>query len=167
MKKLAIVLGLFTCLQMLRASESVNIPLYSVTWNNVYTESIVTLSSGRNMRKDDPGSSTVDPLDPNLGRAELINNTLLVQESFEGSVQIVVSNVFTDRIVLYDLFDGSITFTITDDATYMIYMRPTDGPDIYGYFIYPSGMAQKELKNGTVLIRRGAEIFSPSGMKIQ
>ena len=167
MKKLAIVIGLCTCLQMMRASEPVNIPLYSVTWSNDYTESIVTLSSGHNMRKDDPGSSTVDPLDPNLGRAELINNTLLVQESFEGGVQIVVSNVFTERIVLYDIFDQSISLTITDDATYMIYMRPPGGPDIYGYFIYPTGMAQKELKDGTILIRRGAEIFSPSGMKIQ
>lgn len=154
MKRIVSIIGVCVC-ALVYADSTVTIPM---TYKNV--ESLTESA-------DDPGSSTVDPVDPNQAKAELTGNTLKVYEGLEGNAQISVKNMTHPQVILQTSFDESVTLTLTDTAQYSIQLYHPSIGTVYGTFRYPIDDARKVMQNGRVLIRFGKHFYSPSGVKIQ
>ena len=154
MKRILSIIGVCVC-ALVYADSTVTIPM---TYKNV--ESLIESADG-------PGSSTVDPVDPNQAKAELTGNTLKVYEGLEGNAQISVNNITHPQVILQTSFDESVTLTLTDTAQYSIQLYHPSIGFIYGTFQYPIDKVRKVMQNGRVLIRFGKHFYSPSGMKIQ
>ena len=154
MKRILSIIGVCVC-ALVYADSTVTIPM---TYKNVetFTESA-----------DDPGSSTVDPVDPNQAKAELTGNTLKVYEGLEGNAQISVNNITHPQVVLQTSFDESVTLTLTDTARYSIQLYHPSIGFVYGTFQYPIDKVRKVMQNGRLFIRFGKHFYSPSGVKIQ
>ena len=161
---IAIVIGLCTCLHSVRASEPVNIPLYSGIWWN---DSMSELSNSPTQTQDDPGSSTVDPLDPNLGTAELTDNTLVVHEYMEGNVQIAIYNYTTKQDLLATRFDEVIEITLIEKGMYIILMYHPEIGYVKGSFWFPYNSPTKVFNQGNLFILYHDNVYSPSGIIIQ
>ena len=146
-----------------RAEQPVTIPLY---FGGINTESY-TANPVTNLAADGPGSSTVDPVDPNQAKAELTGNTLIVQEHVNGNVEIMISNYDNGETILYTRFDDSLTIQLTDTANYLLRMRFEDGRVAYGLFSYPPFINGKEVKNGQLYIRHGYSIYALPGTKVK
>lgn len=154
MKRILSIIGVCVC-ALVYADSTVTIPM---TYKNV--ESLTESADG-------PGSSTVDPVDPNQAKAELTGNTLKVYEGMEGNAQISVNNITHPQVVLQTGFDESVTLTLTDTARYSIQLYHPSIGFVYGTFQYPIDKVRKVMQNGRVLIRFGKHFYSPSGVKIQ
>ena len=154
MKRILSIIGVCVC-ALVYADSTVTIPM---TYKNV--ESLTESA-------DDPGSSTVDPVDPNQAKAELTGNTLKVYEGLEGNAQISVNNITHPQVILQTSFDESVTLTLTDTAQYSIQLYHPSIGFVYGTFQYPIDKVRKVMQNGRVLIRFGKHFYSPSGVKIQ
>ena len=154
MKRILSIIGVCVC-ALVYADSTVTIPM---TYKNV--ESLTESA-------DDPGSSTVDPVDPNQAKAELTGNTLKVYEGLEGNAQISVNNITHPQVVLQTSFDESVTLTLTDTARYSIQLYHPSIGFVYGTFQYPIDKVRKVMQNGRLFIRFGKHFYSPSGVKIQ
>lgn len=154
MKRILSIIGVCVC-ALVYADSTVTIPM---TYKNV--ESLIESADG-------PGSSTVDPVDPNQAKAELTGNTLKVYEGLEGNAQISVNNITHPQVILQTSFDESVTLTLTDTAQYSIQLYHPSIGFVYGTFQYPIDKVRKVMQNGRVLIRFGKHFYSPSGVKIQ
>lgn len=154
MKRILSIIGVCVC-ALVYADSTVTIPM---TYKNV--ESLTESA-------DDPGSSTVDPVDPNQARVELTGNTLNIYEGLEGNVQISVNNMTHPQVILQTSFDESVTLTLTDTARYSIHqIHPSIGT-VYGTFRYPIDDARKVMMNGQMYIFLNHHFYSPGGVKIQ
>ena len=146
------------CVVCAHAESTVSIPLMlgetglSNTW----------LDSG-----DDPGSSTVDPVDPNQAKAELTGNTLKVFEGLEGDVRIYVGNLRMGQVVLQTSFDECVTLTLTDTAQYKIQLYHPSIGLVYGKFRYPVDNTFKIMQNGRLFILFNNQSYTTSGVKIR
>ena len=149
-----------------RAEMPVDIPLYFGGYKTLdgSTYSVVTATT---LTEDSPGSSTVDPVDPNQAKAELTGSTLVVEENVEGNVDITIRNYDFGKTILYTRFDQSLTIQLSDTATYLITMRFEDMRTAYGKFNYPASLSRKEVKNGQLYIRRGSSIYALPGTKVK
>ncbi len=154
MKRILSIIGVCVC-ALVYADSTVTIPM---TYKNV--ESLTESA-------DDPGSSTVDPVDPNQAKAELTGNTLKVYEGLEGNAQISVNNITHPQVILQTSFDESVTLTLTDTAQYSIQLYHPSIGFVYGTFQYPIDKVRKVMQNGRLFIRFGKHFYSPSGVKIQ
>ena len=154
MKRILSIIGVCVC-ALVYADSTVTIPM---TYKNV--ESLTESA-------DDPGSSTVDPVDPNQAKAELTGNTLKVYEGLEGNAQISVNNITHPQVILQTSFDESVTLTLTDTARYSIQLYHPSIGFVYGTFQYPIDKVRKVMQNGRLFIRFGKHFYSPSGVKIQ
>ena len=154
MKRILSIIGVCVC-ALVYADSTVTIPM---TYKNV--ESLTESA-------DDPGSSTVDPVDPNQAKAEITGNTLKVYEGLEGNAQISVNNITHPQVVLQTSFDESVTLTLTDTAEYNIQLYHPSIGFVYGTFQYPIDKVRKVMQNGRLFIRFGKYFYSPSGVKIQ
>ena len=141
------------------AGSTVTIPLHHES--NISASYTVTES------EDDPGSSTVDPVDPNQAKAELTGNTLKVYEGLEGNAQISVNNITHPQVILQTSFDESVTLTLTDTARYSIHLIHPRIGTVYGTFRYPIDDARKVMMNGQMYIFLDHHFYSPGGVKIQ
>ena len=159
MKYILSTIGLCMCAMMAYGGSTVTIPL---THGNSISNSSTHFDS-----TDDPGSSTVDPVDPNQAKAELTNNTLKVYEGLEGSVLISVCNMTNPQVVLNTLFDQTVILTLTDTAQYSIQLYHPSIGNVYGTFRYPMENARKVMQGGKVFISSGNQYYTPNGMKIQ
>lgn len=159
MKRFLSIIGVCLCALIAYAGSTVNIPL---THGNVTSESATITDSA-----DDPGSSTVDPVDPNQAKAELTGNTLKVYEGLEGDAQISVYNMTNPQVVLQTSFDESVTLTLTDTARYSIQLCHPSIGIVYGTFRYPVDDARKIMLNGKMYILLDHHSYTPSGVKIQ
>ena len=153
MKRILSIIGVCVC-ALVYAGSTVTIPM---TYKNV--ESLESA--------DGPGSSTVDPVDPNQAKAELTGNTLKVYEGLEGNAQISVNNITHPLVILQTSFDESVTLTLTDTARYSIQLYHPSIGFVYGTFQYPIDKVRKVMQNGRLFIRFGKHFYSPSGVKIQ
>lgn len=159
MKRFLSAIGICLCALIAYAGSTVNIPLtHGLNLSNSYN---VTESA------DDPGSSTVDPVDPNQAKAELTGNTLKVYEGLEGNAQISVNNITHPQVILQTSFDESVTLTLTDTARYSIQLYHPSIGFVYGTFRYPVDDARKVMMNGQMYILLDYHFYSPSGVKIQ
>lgn len=119
---------------------------------------------------DGSGSSTVNPVDPNLARAELVQNTLVVQEKYEGDVELTVRS--ENEVVFSGLFDRTIHITLSDSTWYTLVLHKSDTL-ISGQFKYPVSRtdpvsrAKKLMQQGQLLIRKDNNIYTITGNKLR
>ncbi len=119
---------------------------------------------------DGSGSSTVNPVDPNLARAELVQNTLVVQEKYEGDVELTVRS--ENEVVFSGLFDRTIHITLSDSTWYTLVLHKSDTL-ISGQFRYPflqtnpTFRAKKLMQQGQLLIRKDNNIYTITGNKLR
>lgn len=159
MKRFLSAIGICLCALIAYAGSTVNIPLmYGYNISNSFTG----IESA-----DGPGSSTVDPVDPNQAKAELTGNTLKVYEGLEGNAQISVNNITHPQVILQTSFDESVTLTLTDTAQYSIQLYHPSIGFVYGTFQYPIDKARKVMMNGQMYILLDHHFYSPGGVKIQ
>lgn len=159
MKRIFSIIGVCAFVILTFAASTVTIPLthgYIISCSCTQTESA-----------DDPGSSTVDPIDPNQAKAELTGNTLKVYEGLEGEALISVYNMTNPQLVLHTWFDHSVTLTLTDTAQYNIQLSHPGLGTVYGTFRYPINNTRKVMQGGRLFILFGNHFYSPSGVKIQ
>jgi len=149
-----------------RAEMPVDIPLYFGGYKTLdgSTYSVVTATT---QTEDSPGSSTVDPVDPNQAKVELTGSTLVVDEYVEGNVEVMIKNFELGETILYTCFDQSLAIQLNDTATYLIILRFSDARMAYGMFSYPASLGRKEMKNGQLYIRRGNSIYALPGTKVK
>ena len=157
MKRFLSIIGICACALFVHANSTVTIPLYFG-----YNLPCSAIDSA-----DDPGSSTVDPVDPNQARVELTGNTLKVYEGLEGNANISVFNMTRTQVVLQTSFEESVQLTLTDTAQYSIKLFHPDLGTVYGTFRYPVDNARKVMQGGRMFILFGNHFYSPSGVKIQ
>ena len=134
--------------------------------------------------QDDPGSSTVDPVDPNQVVVTLQGDALTVKD-FSGEV-ITMELSLTDlkaqmpalnRIANTQTFQNEVTVTLTEEGLYtLVLTNPSWEYTIYGTFNYPQRKdaidqnvvpkpaAEKILRNGQLLIRKGDKIYTILGI---
>lgn len=154
MKRILSIIGVCAC-ALVYADSTVTIPM---TYKNV--ESLTESA-------DDPGSSTVDPVDPNQARVELTGNTLNIYEGLEGNAHISLYNMTSPHVVLQTFFDESVTVTLTDTAQYSILLSNPNLGVVYGTFRYPVDQTRKVIQEGRLYILLGNHSYSLSGVKIQ
>lgn len=157
MKRFLSIIGICACALFVHADSTVTIPLYFV-----YNISCSAIESA-----DDPGSSTVDPVDPNQARVELTGNTLKVYEGLEGNARLWVYNMTHTQVVLQTGFDVSVQVTLTDTAQYSIQLFQPDLGTLYGTFRYPVDNARKVVQGGRLFILFNNHFYSPGGVKIR
>ena len=137
---------------------------------------------------DDPGSSTVDPVDPNQVVATLNGNQLTIHENSGEEINYTLrhnTSAQTPALRMSpkaDSFREEVTIAITESGEYTLQLtNPSWGYTIYGQFNYsPQGIDQipvqaeenseeshrktrKIFINGHILIIRGGKTFTLSG----
>lgn len=161
--KTQIIIFLLSACVLAHAATPVNIPLYFVGLNNNDTENGAMWLSA-----DNPGSSTVDPIDPNQIRAELCDNILTIHENIPGVVVLTVINQNNgQRIVFAEIVDQTISVKLEEVATYLIYIDIKDGESLTGKFSYPYASGDKQMLNGQLYIRAENGVYTLQGAKLQ
>ena len=137
---------------------------------------------------DDPGSSTVDPVDPNQVVATLNGNQLTIHENSGEEINYTLRHntpAQTPALCMApksDSFREEVTIAITESGEYTLQLtNPSWGYAIFGQFNYsPQGIDQipvpaeenseeshrktrKIFINGHILIIRGGKTFTLSG----
>ena len=135
--------------------------------------------------KDGPGSSTVDPVDPNEIVATLNGDELIIREYIGAEISFKLSKVSASdqaptrrQAMQSDSFRESVTITLTESGTYELELtNPEWNYSIVGTFVYtPTGVedtpvttapAQKVLMNGRLLIKHGDKVYTLTGMQVE
>ena len=133
--------------------------------------------------QDDPGSSTVDPVDPNQVVATLQGDQLTIHE--KTGVDVTYSLQHTapaqapslHKASQTDTFRNEVTVQITQSGEYLLQLtNPSWGYTIFGWFYYePQGVGnipsvsspQKVLMNGQILILRGDRTYTLTGQEVK
>lgn len=134
---------------------------------------------------DGPGSSTVDPVDPNEIVATLNGDELIIREYIGAEISFKLSKVSASnqaparsQLMQSDSFRESVTITLTESGTYELELtNPEWNYSIVGTFVYtPTGVeetpvttapAQKVLMNGRLLIKHGDKVYTLTGMQVE
>ena len=132
---------------------------------------------------DDPGSSTVDPVDPNQVVATLRGDELTIREHTGVDIAYSLQHNAPTKMPAHsqastsDTFRDEITLQITESGEYQLLLtNPSWDYSIYGTFFYlPQGIEsvhstsvpQKVLQNGQFYILRNEKIYTITGQKLQ
>ncbi|MBO4578350.1 MAG: hypothetical protein J5688_06535 [Paludibacteraceae bacterium] len=138
---------------------------------------------------DDPGSSTVDPVDPNQIVVILQQDMLIMREYMGDEIQYSLQKSLASNApakanapamskqVQADSFRGSASVQLTEDGTYRLDLTNPDWDySIYGVFDYgtvgldpviPDATATKVIRNGHLFIQKGDKIFTFTGVRIE
>ena len=135
---------------------------------------------------DDPGSSTVDPVDPNQVVVTLKGDILTVKETsgdvITYSVQIESGNNAPKRMqtLFANTFQNTVSIELTEEGLYQLNLsNPLWDYRIYGIFNYPqrhdaidttmapTPAAQKIIRNGQLLIRKGEKVYTLQGFEVK
>ena len=132
---------------------------------------------------DDPGSSTIDPVDPNQVVATLQGDQLTIHEHSGVDVTYTLRHnapaqmPSLHRAPQSDTFRDEVTIPITESGEYLLELtNPSWGYTIFGEFDYlPQGIEtvhsntsqHKVLLNGRLYIHHGDHIYDTQGKKIQ
>lgn len=139
--------------------------------------------------KDGPGSSTVEPVDPNEIIAKLILDELQMKEYLHTIIDYNLTKApaansspavkHVNPVVAADSFTDSETVTLTESGRYFLEMSHPDWDyTIVGTFVYNAlqgletiensqSACTKELREGQLLIRQGEQLYTPTGIRIQ
>ena len=137
---------------------------------------------------DDPGSSTVDPVDPNQVVATLKGNELTIRENSGVDVTYSLQHNAPAKMPAQmqtsasDTFRGIVTLQITESGEYQLVLtNPSWGYSIYGNFIYtPQGIISVHssslqggdrgrliIQNGQLYILRGEKEYTVTGQEVK
>ena len=132
---------------------------------------------------DDPGSSTVDPVDPNQVVATLQGDQLTIHEHSGVDVTYTLRHNAPAQMPARahtsasDTFRNEITLQITESGEYQLLLtNPSWDYSIYGTFFYsPQGiesvhstsLPQKVLQNGQFYILRNGKVYTITGQKLK
>lgn len=139
--------------------------------------------------KDGPGSSTIEPVDPNEIIVKLIHDELQMKEYLHTMIDYNLTKApaansspavkHVNPVVAADSFTDSETVTLTESGRYFLEMsHPTWDYTIVGTFVYNAlqgletiensqSACTKELREGQLLIRQGEQLYTPTGIRIQ
>ena len=139
--------------------------------------------------KDGPGSSTIEPVDPNEIIAKLIQDELQMKEYLHTIIDYNLTKApaansspavkHVNPVVAADSFTDSETVTLTESGRYFLEMSHPDWDyTIVGTFVYNAlqgletiensqSACTKELREGQLLIRQGEQLYTPTGIRIQ
>ena len=139
--------------------------------------------------KDRPGSSTVEPVDPNEIIAKLILDELQMKEYLHTIIDYNLTKApaansspavkHVNPVVAADSFTDSETVTLTESGRYFLEMSHPDWDyTIVGTFVYNAlqgletiensqSACTKEFREGQLLIRQGEQLYTPTGIRIQ
>lgn len=133
--------------------------------------------------RDDSGSSTVDPVDPNQVVAKLKGNELIIHEFMGVEITYtlrhkeLVKTPSSRRAPQSDTFRDEVTIPITESGEYLLELtNPSWDYTIFGEFDYlPQGIEtvhsntsqHKVLLNGRLYIHHGDHIYDTQGKMIQ
>ena len=138
---------------------------------------------------DGPGSSTVDPVDPNQIVVILQQDLLIMREYMGDEIQYTLQKSLAanapakanapamSKQVQADSFRGSASVQLTEDGTYRLDLTNPDWDySIYGVFDYgtvgldpviPDATATKVIRNGHLFIQKGDKLYSPTGVEVK
>ena len=136
---------------------------------------------------DDPGSSTVDPVDPNQVVVTLRGHELIIRVFFNVDVTYTLRHYELAKMPARshtstsDTFRDEITLQITESGEYLLLLtNPSWGYSIYGTFFYaPQGIEQISsssqggktsrlvLVNGQIFILRGEKVYTLQGQVVR
>ena len=137
--------------------------------------------------KDGPGSSTVEPVDPNLIYATLTKDVLSVYAKEKTEISFVLYKApktnqvpATKRTMKSASFTGSLSTTLTESGTYTMELTsPAWGYTVFGTFEYnqvPQAIentsanapsATKILRDGQLLLMYQEQMFNVQGQRIK
>lgn len=133
---------------------------------------------------DDPGSSTVDPVDPNQVVVTLKGDELTIRESSGDEINFMLTNTSVASSAAKapksddeQSFRNEVSVQLTEDGNYrLILTNPNWDYKIYGTFRYAhqglgrvndESSATKVLRDGQVLIERNGRVYSLTGIEIK
>ena len=132
---------------------------------------------------DDPGSSTVDPVDPNQVVVTLNGDQLTIREFSNVDVTYTLQHNAPAKMPVRshtsasDTFRNEITLQITESGEYQLLLtNPSWDYSIYGTFFYsPQGIEsvhstsvpQKVLQNGQFYILRNGKVYTITGQRVR
>ena len=132
---------------------------------------------------DDPGSSTVDPVDPNQVVVTLKGDELTIREFSNVEVTYTLRHNAPAKMPTHsqtsasDTFRDEITLQITESGEYQLLLtNPSWDYNIYGTFLYsPQGVEnvhstsvpQKVLQNGQLYILREEKVYTITGERVR
>lgn len=133
--------------------------------------------------QDDPGSSTVDPVDPNQVVATLQGNQLTIHENMGVDITYSLHHNAPAQAPAQhqapqsDTFRDEVTIQITESGEYLLQLtNPSWGYTIVGRFTYISegieriesaSSPQKTLINGQIYILRGDRVYTLQGQEVR
>ena len=144
---------------------------------------------------DDPGSSTVDPVDPNQVVATLKNDELTIKEFSGETISYQLTNIQSNNVpasrrtpqtqtpAQTQTFKNEVSLTLTEEGRYtLILTNPNWDYSIYGTFNYPRakdgidntpsssdtrGKAHKILIDGQLLIEKNNKTYNVLGTPVK
>ena len=136
---------------------------------------------------DSPGSSTVDPVDPNQLVASLQGDHLIIWERSGDEIALSLSRMITNHIPAKipaenqnQTFSNKILIQILEEGSYSMQLtNPNWNYIVYGTFIYtaegaaiesvfvPVRSTEKVFRDGQLLIRQDNKLYTPTGIQIQ
>ncbi|MEE0923173.1 MAG: hypothetical protein UIB40_02450 [Paludibacteraceae bacterium] len=154
---------------------------FGCEFNGVHTEDADTIPL---YTGDDPGSSTVDPIDPNQVVVTLNGNELNIKESSgdEINYSLVLNKnkqaPTKEQIVQANSFIHSVSIELFESGYYTLQLtNPNWDSSLVGHFQYINTAIEevqgdekfnaKILRDGQLLIRVGERLYTPTGMQIQ
>ena len=136
--------------------------------------------------KDGPGSSTVEPVDPNEVVAVLRGDLLYIYEYINKELTLVLTMRASDnapakaRQKTNETFLHNTSVQLTEEGLYTIQLTNPEWDYIMeGKFAYPSGYQaveitevpvsseRKILRDGQLLIRHNGALYTPTGTQVQ
>ena len=136
---------------------------------------------------DSPGSSTVDPVDPNQVVASLHDDKLIIWERSGDEIALSLSQTSNSLTSAKNqakrqnqTFSNKVQIQISEEGSYTLQLtNPNWNYIIYGTFSYtaegaafesvsvPVHSAEKVFRDGQLLIRQDDKLYTPTGIQIQ
>lgn len=181
-------LGLFTLLCAYNDGEQVyssaKAERYGCEFNGYDIPQTPTTDTIPLYAQDDPGSSTVDPVDPNQVVATLQGDQLTIHENSGEDITYSLQNTSSQqapaqhRAPQSDTFRNEVTVQITESGEYLLQLtNPSWGYAIVGRFNYVAEgikmtndqlqVTNKVIMEGQLFIRRGKKVYTITGQQIQ
>ena len=154
---------------------------FGCEFNGIHTEDVDTIPL---YTGDDPGSSTVDPIDPNQVVVTLNGNELNIKESSGDEINYTLvlnknkQAPTKEQTVQANSFIHSVSIELTESGYYTLQLtNPNWDNSLVGHFQYINTAIEevqgdercntKILRDGQLLIRVGEHLYTPTGMQIQ
>ena len=177
LKGLPYTQGSFDYLDVVEIESSTD--LEEVPYGDHHRDTIPLNKETETDTNDDPGSSTVDPVDPTQVVAVLNGNSLSIEEASGTYTQVTVTNSDPKNVIKRTMsFRSSISILLAYPDTYTLVLSNSKWDyTISGTFTYaPQGIEsiqssdiniKKILRNGQLLIQQGENVYTILGTPLQ